>query len=109
MAQYSPLIWDKLLCLFILSESLCLFLCVRKVSYVLVLEGYGLMKKIPCSALPCRACQGLAILGVSPMCATCALLFCPGYFVLHGICLQRLSLPIVDNVWSTWEKGGIGW
>lgn len=37
--------WDKFLCLLIFSKSLCLFLCVRKVNYVAVLEGNGLMKK----------------------------------------------------------------
>lgn len=63
---------------------------------------------VPCHIV-CSYPQDLALLRVSPTCATCALLFCPGCFVLQGSCLEKPSLPVVGNVWSTWGKCSIGW
>ena len=71
-------ICDKFLCLFILSTSLCLFLCVRKVSYIFALVSSGFMKKRFCSALqcsvPCSSEPGTS--GQYSMCVAYVLLLC---------------------------------
>ena len=68
----------------------------------LVLEGNGLMKKTSCSAL-CIVSpvpQGVAFPVMSPKCAECSLLFCPGHFILHASPLLRFSLPVMGSVLS---------
>ena len=89
------------LCLLILSKSLCLFTGLEKSVMSSVLERDGLMKRRSCRALPCSASspQGLELPRVSPMCAICALLLCPGCFILQTSLLQRLSLSVVCRVW----------
>ena len=53
-------------------------LCVRKPIMSPAPEINGLMKKMPCSA------QGLALSGVSPVCATWTLLLCSGCSILQA-------------------------
>ena len=85
-------------CLPILCKSLHLFLCVRKGSYISS-WGYGLWRRGP--VVPCSVVSPLTLplQGVSLMCTACGLLLCLGHFILQASCLQRLSLPLVGNVW----------
>ena len=66
----------------------------------LVLEGNGFMKKrsvVPCTVVSLFP-QGLVLLRVTPMCAACALILCPGFVILQASGLQRFSLLIVSSV-----------
>ncbi|XP_032273455.1 tropomodulin-3-like [Phoca vitulina] len=67
----------------------------RKSAASPVLVGNGFMKR-SCSALlyTVPIPQGLVLLGLSPVCAACDLLFCASRFILHASCLQRFSLPV---------------
>ena len=64
-----------------------------------VLEGNGFMKKRSSRALQVVSSfsQGLALLGVS---SVCALLLCPDHFILQASHFQRFHLPVVGSVWS---------
>ena len=88
-------IQDKFLCLLTLSLYVY-FYVLGKSATCPVPEGNGLMRGpvVPC----CVVLQGLALLEVSPVCAACALLFCPGCFILQVSHLQSLSLLFVSSV-----------
>lgn len=60
----------------------------------------GFMNKGSCSVLLCgiSCSQGLALVGVSPMCAACVMLLYPGHFIHQASNLQRHSLPVVASV-----------
>lgn len=74
--------WNIFLCLLILSKSLFLLFCVRKVSCVPCSWMYGFMIKRSYSALNCSIPYSPepGASGVSCMCAACALLFCLATF-----------------------------
>lgn len=85
-------IWNKYL---LICLSLCLYLGVRKISYISYSKGKSLMKKRACGALPCvvsPVLEGLPLKGVFPICAACALLLYHGHFIREASCQQRLSL-----------------
>lgn len=94
-------IWDKFLCLFILSASLCLFLCVKKVNYVLNSWKWWLYEEadLECPTVLCP----LFTSGEYPLCvAVCSLLLCLSLFLSVQLCALTLCL-----LWAVFALCGV--
>ena len=76
-------------------------LCVESQLHLLFLRIMALYGKCPvvlCSIV-FPVPQGLVLPVAFLLCAACALLSCPGHFILQINSLQRLSLLVVSSVW----------
>lgn len=93
------LVWNMFLHLFLLSNSLCLLLCVRKVVCLLLLKVVALWKEVLyCPAVQCSLfTKNWHFRGVSYVCSKSPLLL--SHVCLQSHHLQCLSSPVLDSVW----------